>query len=147
MFSAIVSPFRRIVSALMACNSPHELAIGFTLGIIIGLVPKGNLIALSLCVMLFSLRCNKGISLIAAVLVAFATTWTDPVAHTIGNFILSIDSLQANYASALQMPIGPWLGFNNTVVAGSLMMGIYAAYPTYWITRTVCGVFRRETTQ
>jgi uncharacterized protein (TIGR03546 family) len=147
MLSAIVSPIRRIITALVASNSPHELAVGFTLGLIIGLVPKGNLIALSLFVMLFSLRCNKGISLVAAVLFSFAAAWTDPVAHQIGTFILNIESIQANYASVLQFPLGPWLGFNNTVVSGSLLMGLYSAYPAYWITRIFCGAFRRRTTQ
>ncbi|MCI0334949.1 MAG: hypothetical protein L0228_17215 [Planctomycetes bacterium] len=59
MFSSIIALIRRIVHALVASNSPGQLATGFTLGMIIGLVPKSNLIALSLCVLLFSLRCNR----------------------------------------------------------------------------------------
>lgn len=63
MFSAIVRLFRRALSALVALNSPNHLAGGFTLGLVIALVPNGNLIALSLCVLLFSLRCNDGLAL------------------------------------------------------------------------------------
>jgi multisubunit Na+/H+ antiporter MnhE subunit len=31
--------------------------------------------------------------------------------------------------------LGPWLGFNNTIVTGSLLLGLYLAYPVYWLTR------------
>lgn len=57
MFSAIARPVRRVLTALIACES-NQLAAGFSLGLVILVVPQGNLIALSLCVLLFSLRCN-----------------------------------------------------------------------------------------
>ena len=34
-------------------------------------------------------------------------------------------------------PLGPWIGFNNTVVTGTLLIGLYVAYPTYWFTRLI----------
>jgi uncharacterized protein (TIGR03546 family) len=120
---------------LLASTAPEQLALGFTIGMVIGLVPKGNLIALSLCVALFSIRCNKGLGLAAAVAFSFVGPWTDPFAHRIGLTVLSLESLQATYASVFKMPLGPWLGFNNTVVTGSLLMGLYVAYPVYWFTR------------
>lgn len=138
MFSALIAVVRKTVRALLAADSPGQLAAGFTIGMMIGLVPKTNLIALSLCVLLFSLRCNKELGIVAAVMFSFVGQWTDPIAHKLGVFALSLDSLQATYASVLNLPLGPWLGFNNTVVAGSLLLGLYAAYPVFWITRTTC---------
>jgi uncharacterized protein (TIGR03546 family) len=134
LFEAI-AVLRRILRSLLAANAPGQLAAGFTLGMIIGVMPKSNLIALSLCVLLFSLRCNKGLGLAAAVAFSFVGPWTDPFAHKLGLAVLSIDSLQAAYAWTLTMPLGPWLGFNNTVVTGSLLMGLYVAYPVFWIMR------------
>jgi hypothetical protein len=31
------------------------------------------------------------------------------------------------------MPLGPWFEFNNTVVVGLLAIGLWAAYPVYWV--------------
>lgn len=147
MFSAIVAPFRRIAQALMASNSPSELAAGVTLGMVIGLVPKSNLIALSLCVLLFSLRCNKGLALLAAFAFTCLAPWIDPFAHRLGQMVLTAPSLQANYASVFSLPLGPWIGFHNTVVAGSLLIGMYAAYPVHWLVQTVCAaIYRRAAT-
>jgi uncharacterized protein (TIGR03546 family) len=144
MLHVVVAPFRRAANSLVASSSPGELAAGFTLGMIIGVMPKTNLIALSLCVLLFSLRCNKGFALLAALMFSCVAGWTDPFAHNLGLSVLSVPSLQASYASAFSLPLGPWLGFHNTVVCGSLLIGLYAAYPVYWATKTSCCAMKQR---
>src|SRR4051812_28419542 len=67
MLSDAIAALRKFCRVLLASTAPEQLALGFTIGMVIGLVPKGNLIALSLCVLLFSMRCNKGLGLAAAV--------------------------------------------------------------------------------
>jgi uncharacterized protein (TIGR03546 family) len=139
MLSDIVAMVRKIVRLLLAGNSPRQLAVGFTIGMMIGIMPKENLFALSLCVFMFSIRCNKALGLAAAIAFSFVAPWTDPLAHKIGQYVLTFDSLQTTYASMFNLPLGPWLGFNNTVVAGSFLFGLYIAYPVYWST---CLLFR-----
>jgi uncharacterized protein (DUF2062 family) len=63
MFSAIITPIRRTLSALVAADSPGHLTAGFALGLVLALVPNGHVIALSVCVLLFSLRCNDRLAL------------------------------------------------------------------------------------
>jgi uncharacterized protein (TIGR03546 family) len=144
MLSLAITALRKFCRALLASNAPEQLALGFTIGMVIGLVPKGNLIALSLCVLLFSMRCNKGLGLAAAVAFSFVGSWTDPFAHRLGLAALSFEPFQATYASIFKLPLGPWLGLNNTVVAGSLLMGLYVAYPVYWVTRRVFSAATRS---
>jgi uncharacterized protein (TIGR03546 family) len=139
MLSDILAILRKIVRVLLAGSSPRQLAVGFTIGMMIGIMPKENLIALGLCVFMFSVRCNKALGLAAAVAFSFAAPWTDPLAHKIGNYVLAFDALQAAYTSLYNLPLGAWIGFNNTVVTGSLLLGLYIAYPVYWLT---CLVFR-----
>jgi uncharacterized protein (TIGR03546 family) len=121
--------------ALLASSGPGQLAAGFTLGMVIGVLPKGNLIALLLCVLLFVSRCNKGVGLVAAVVFSFVGVWTDPFAHRVGLIALNFKPLESIYAAVFNLPFGPWFAFNNTVVVGALLIGIYLAYPVYWITR------------
>ena len=143
MLSDAVAVLRKFCRLLLTSAAPEQLAAGFTIGMLIGLVPKGNLVALSLCVLLFSMRCNKGLGLAAAAAFSFAGPWTDSFAHRLGFAALSLDPLQSTYASIFSLPIGPWLGFNNTVVAGSLLIGLYAAYPVFWITRQLFRTVQR----
>jgi uncharacterized protein (TIGR03546 family) len=144
IMSAIVAIPRRAVHALLAFNSSGQLAAGFAIGMVIGLVPKGNLIALSLCVLLFSLRCNKGLAILAAALFSCVAPWTDPFAHKLGIAALSLQPLQSTYASVYNLPLGPWLGFNNTVVAGSLLLGLYGAYPVFYTCSQACAALRTK---
>jgi uncharacterized protein (TIGR03546 family) len=104
---------------------------------IIGLVPKGNLIAVSLCVLLFSLRVNKGLGLLAVVIVTSISGALDSFAHKLGASVLHAQSLQFAYASISELPLVPWLNLDNTVVTGALLLGMYLAYPVYWVTRTI----------
>ncbi len=142
MISDLFRALRRLVQAFIGYLSPSELAVGFTIGMIIGVMPKTNLIALSLCVVLFSLRCNKALGLIAAVAFSFVGPSLDPFAHRLGLVVLSIHSLQGTYASVLNWPLGPWLGFNNTVVAGTFLLGLYVAYPAFWLSRLFFSITR-----
>ena len=132
MFARSLRPVRRVAQALLAHDSSNQLALGFALGMVLGLMPKGNLIAVSLFVLLFSLRVNAGIGLVAA----FAFSWIgpalDPVANKLGSYFLSADAMQPTYAALFHLPLGPWFEFNNTVVVGLLAIGIWAAYPVYW---------------
>jgi uncharacterized protein (TIGR03546 family) len=138
MLSPSFALLQRVVQRLVAGDSPHQLAAGFTLGMMIGLVPKANLIAAALCALVFSLRVNKGLAIAAAVAFSLVGTWGDPFTHKVGASVLAIDSLQSVFAAVYGLPLGPWLGFHNTVVTGSLLVGAYLAYPTYWLARTAC---------
>jgi uncharacterized protein (TIGR03546 family) len=81
---------------------------------------------------------------LAVALFSFAAAWVDPFTHKLGAVMLSAPTLQATYASAFNLPLGPWLGFHNTVVCGSLTAGLYAAYPVYWVTKTISAVIQRR---
>jgi len=138
MLSPAIAVLRRSVRGLIAGDSPERLAAGFTLGMIIGLVPKGNLIAIWLCLLLFSMRANKRLGIAAAAVFSLVSPWADSFTHKLGASVLAIDSLQAWYAAVFNLPLGPWLGFHNTVVTGSLLVGLYLAYPTYWLVGAAC---------
>lgn len=138
MLSRFVTILRRTSARVLVHDSPNQLAAGFTLGMVLGLVPKGNLIALSLCVLLFSLRMNKGIAIAAAVAFSVFGPFTDAFSHKLGMVVLNARALQSVYASLLSAPLGPWIGFHNTVVAGSLLIGLYLAYPVFWLVRVAC---------
>jgi uncharacterized protein (TIGR03546 family) len=132
MLAHIVRPLRSAARVLLASDSPRQLAAGFSLGMVLGMLPKGNLIALSLCVLLFSLRVNKRLALVAAILFSCLGPWADSFTSQVGAEVLHAGVLQAGFASVYQLPLGPWLGFHNTVVMGSLLVGLYLVYPVYW---------------
>jgi uncharacterized protein (TIGR03546 family) len=134
MLQWLLPPARLAARAFIAHASPRQLAGGVAIGMLLGLVPQGNLTALVLAVVLFSFRFHLGAGLASALVFSWLGTFFDPVAHRIGWQILSYGSLQLLYAKVYELPLVPWSGLNNTVVLGQLVLGLYAVYPVYWLT-------------
>ena len=132
MISFILYPLRQAVQALVANDSPRQLALGFTLGMMLGMVPKGNLIAGTLAVLLCALRVNKPAGLVAVAIFSAVSPLCDGVTHKIGSKLLHHPGLQEFYAWLYDVPLGPFIGFHNTVTIGALLLACYVSYPCYY---------------
>ena len=131
MLAFLLRPLRLLAQALTANDSPRQVAWGVVLGMLVGLLPKGNLIAVTLGVMLCALRVNLSAGMLAGGLFALISVALDPVAHRIGAVVLLSETPRALFTWLYHRWWGPWTGFNNTVVVGQLIIGLYLAYPMY----------------
>ncbi len=127
----LIRPLRYAAQLLSPHDSPRQLAMGFALGTIVGLVPKGNLTAAGLTVVLFASRVNLGTGMIAAFCFSWIGTLLDPMTHRVGLAILTYQPLQPLWARLHDLPLVPWTGLNNTVVLGSLLLGTGQCYFSY----------------
>ena len=136
----MLRPFRLFFKALVVDATPGQMALGLALGVLVGLVPKGNLLAIGLMMLMCSLRVNLGVGLATV----FATSWIgvllDPISHRIGEFLLKNESLRPLWAEMYDTMLLPWTDFNNTVVLGSFSMGAAAFVPLYFLSKPVFGV-------
>ena len=97
----------------------------------IGLLPKGNLIAVGLTIFLFAVRVNLGAGLSVIFLVSCLSPYLDPLTHGLGVRVLSYPVLHRFLAQSYELPIVPWTSLNNSVVIGALLLGIALFYPIY----------------
>lgn len=132
MISLFLHPTRQLVSAVLGNESPRQMAWGFTIGMVLGMVPKGNLIAISLAVLLCAVRVNKPAGLLAVAIFSALSPLCDPITHKLGASVLYSESLQPYFAWLYDQPLGPFIGFHNTVTLGSLMLALYVSYPCYY---------------
>ncbi|MEX1096782.1 MAG: TIGR03546 family protein [Planctomycetales bacterium] len=130
-------PFRYLAQALTVEATPRRMACGFALGMVVGLVPKGNLIAVALMLLLCTLRVNLGIGLLAALAFSWLGMLADPLSHVIGARLLAWGPLVPVWTAMYDLPVLPWSGYNNTVVLGSLVVGLAAAVPVARLTEPV----------
>lgn len=120
--------------ALAGRENPEELAWAMALGVMLGVVPKGNLIAVMLVFIVLILRVNHAMTAVTAVAVSFAAVLLDPFTHQLGQWVLGQSALQGFFAWSWQQPLIPWTDLNNTVVMGSLVFGLITLFPTYSLT-------------
>ncbi len=127
----IVRPIRLALKALIAESTPRQLALGFAFGVLIGLVPKGNLLALTLGVVLAASRANLGVAAGTILVFSFLSPYFDGLSDAIGGWLLGQPSLQQMWTELYNTPLMPWTSFYNSIVLGSFVLGLLLLYPAY----------------
>jgi len=117
--------------AILGRREPHQLAWGLALGLLLGIVPHGNLLAFAILLFIMSVCVNHGMVAVTAVITSFLANRFDVQTHAVGNYLLTHPDFSPIFASAWQLPVVPWTDINNTVVAGSLVIGIAMVVPAY----------------
>jgi len=131
MLNLLLRPLRILAQALIGNDSPRQTAWGFTLGMVVGLLPKGNLLAASIAMLLFGTRVNRAAGLLGIGVFSYAGWALDDFAHRVGSMVLTWPAARPMFAWLYEQPLGPFSGLNNTVVVGQFLIGLYLAYPTY----------------
>ena len=126
-----LNPLRYVLRAFSKERTPCQLALGAAIGLMIGLVPKGNLIAIALTMLLLGLKVNLGVGLITAFGVTCIGPSVDRFTHGIGVRAFETPWFYDAMRRAYQLPVVPWTSLNNTVVVGSVLLGLLLFYPTY----------------
>lgn len=124
-------------SALSTSETPRQLALGLACGVVLGLVPKGNLLAVALATVLFGTRVSLATGMLAALAVSLVASFLDPFTHTVGHYVLTRSALLPLWRSIYQLPFAAWTSFNNTVVMGSLVVSLATFYPVYRVSLVV----------
>lgn len=119
--------------AIFGRREPHQLAWGLALGVLLGIVPHGNLLALALLLVILSLRINHGMMAVTAAATSFLAWRLDPFSDALGGYLLAHPSLTDFFVMAWQLPLVPWTEINNTVVVGSLTIGLLLLFPLYLV--------------
>lgn len=116
---------------LQVNDTPRCLALGLASGVLLGLIPKGNLLAIGIASVVFAVRVNIPVATTAAFVISLAGTWLDPMTHRLGQAVLTQSMLTPIWQWLYQQPFTAWTSFNNTVVMGNLLLGSALFYPTY----------------
>ena len=120
---------RKLQRAIAADRQPKLLARGIAAGFVVGLVPAGNLMSLSIAIFIFCLRMNHAVAAITAITISLAAPIADPITHWLGTQILSAPHLAPLLSNLWQQPLIPWAEINNSVVTGSLVLGLVIYLP------------------
>ncbi len=134
----LLKPLRMAARAFALKMSPRRMAAGLAIGTAVGMVPKGNLTAVVLMTLLCALQVNLAAGLFAVLVVSLIASFADPLFHEIGYALLTAESLRETWTWFFNRPLAAWTDLNNTVVMGSLLVGLASIYPVYRAMRPVC---------
>lgn len=134
--------FTTLRRAIAGRRYPAQLAWAVAFGVLLGIIPHGNLLAILLLIVVLSLKINHAAAGLTAIGVSFLATKLDPISHQIGNFVLTQPRVADAATNAWAFPLVPWTDLNNTVVMGSLIIGLVALLPIVMVTYPVFRLFK-----
>ncbi len=143
----ILRPVRLLMQAAVMESTPRQMSMGLAFGILLGLVPKGNLLAISLGLMLAATRLNLAVAALGAMAAALAAVACDGLFDQIGWWVLSRPQLAGVWQWLYEQPFVPWTDFNHSIVMGSFVTGLALVVPVHFASRPLfakyAGVLRK----
>jgi uncharacterized protein (TIGR03546 family) len=140
----IVTWIARIIASLNANQRPGEIAAGAAMGVLLALMPAGNLLWIAIFVLTVFLKLNLGIELLVLLLLRPLAPLADPLLHQVGAAILTSVGLEALFTTLYNLPLLPFTRFNNTVVMGALAAGVALWVPVFLLARVLVRVYRKH---
>ena len=127
----IFSILSQIIKAFRAGETPTQIAAGFSVGFLIGLMPFWTLQGVLLFLVLTFVNINMAAGSLAMLVAGFVAFLLDPLFHNLGYAVLTLPALQGTWEALYNLPVAPLSRFNNTVVMGSFLGGIVLFAPVF----------------
>jgi len=140
----MISFIAKLLVALNNNSRPGELSSGIAFGFCLSLIPGGNLLWVLIFVLAFLLKHHLGAMLLTMLLLRPVSGVMDMVLHRTGEMILTAPSLQELFTKIYNLPVLPWLHFNNTVVMGAFVWSLILWLPLFLIFRTLVVIYRKK---
>lgn len=120
-----------LIKALNANSKPSQIAASFSIGLLLGFMPKNNLLWYVVFIFFAFVRFYKPAYLIMIGVGSIFASFLDPLFDTLGYAVLTIGKLQGFYGWLLDVPFVGFTKFNNTIVTGSLVFGLICFIPLF----------------
>lgn len=130
------------VKMLNSETGHNQLAAGIAAGFILGMTPALSLQSFLVFICIFFFRIQAGAAFLAAFFFAFAGWLLDPVFHSIGTTVLSMEGLQGLFTWMYNVPLLPLTRFNNTIVMGSAVITVALSPLVFFVSRALIVKYR-----
>ncbi len=140
----MITMIAKLLAALNANSRPGEIAAAASFGLMLALIPGGNLLWILLFVIVFFLKVHLATALFVMALARLVVPFADPLVSSLGLSILNIGSLNTLFTAMINMPLIPYTDFNNSLVTGGLAAGIILWGPVFFLFAILVRLYRNR---
>ena len=140
----MLKPLAKFVVALNGNLGRSQIALGFSWGVLLGLIPAGNVFWVLLFVISFFFRHHHGSKALVLAILKLLAGITAPLVDMAGWGFLHLEILQPLFTTLYNMPFVPLSRFNNTLVAGGLVCGIILWLPVFLLVFSLIPLYRAK---
>jgi len=133
----------RIIRAIRSQASPSQIASGFILGMLLGLLSFRSLFSVVIIILIIILNVNIAMAVVGYGLFRLVAWGVDPWLHSLGYWLLvDMQGLQGVWTNLYNIPVFPLTRFNNTLLLGSLVVSIVLIAPMYILVKKFVILYR-----
>ncbi len=135
----------KIFKILRSDDTPAQIAVGFSLGMILGLTPFFTLHNFLILLIVIIFKVNLGSVLFAFAIFSGLAYLLDPLFHSVGYFLLvDVSALHGLWTFLYQFPVVALSRYNNTVVLGSLVVSLILFLPILFAMKYFVVYYRKH---
>lgn len=138
----MISLIAKLVAALNANSRPAEVAAAASFGLLLALIPGGNLLWFAILILVFLLKVHLASALLVMALGKLIVPVIDPLVGRLGLLILNQEALSPLYTQMINTPLLPYTSFNNSLVMGGLAAGILLWIPVFLLFIPLVNLYR-----
>ncbi len=133
MIFRIIRSSKQLMAVLSQHRKPTQIAWGVSIGIMLGLIPKDNLVAVLLILVLACLRVNQLVACVTGLSFSLLGAWIAPFTALVGTSLLEQSLFDNGIATLYRFPVVPWTCLDNALVVGGIGVGTATLVPSYFV--------------
>lgn len=137
-------PIIKLLRQLSADTDPAQIALAVSFSLIFGFTPLWSLHNLLVLLLVSILRVNWSAFLAAWGLFSALAFALDPLFHTIGYQLLTMESMNEIWTAMYNNNLWHLAKFNNTIVMGSLLVSLVCFIPVFFISKWLIIRYRKN---
>ena len=138
----MIKPLAKLIVALNGNLKKSQIAAGFSWGLLLGLIPAGNVFWIILFVVSFFFKNHHASKLLVMAIIKLLAGVVMPLVDIAGWEFLHIEALQPLFTTLYNMPFVPFTKFNNTLVAGGIVSGLILWLPVFILISLLVPLYR-----
>ena len=140
----MIKMIANLLKILNSDSNPSQISLAFGFALISGLLPFFSPASLLVLLIVFLLRVNLSAYLLGTAFFAGCAYLLDPLLHRIGLTLLTAAPLEGLWTTLYNSTLWRVQKFNNSVVMGSLVVGILCFVPLVFLTNALIRRYREH---
>jgi uncharacterized protein (TIGR03546 family) len=139
----MIALLAKIIAAFNANSRPGEIGAAFACGVMLALIPSGNLLWIVLFMIFFFFRLHISTMILSILIFKLFIGLVDPLLDRLGLMILEAPALYPLFTEAVNTPVLPYLRFENSLVTGGFVAGVLLWLPLFFLGTLLVKSYRR----
>lgn len=121
----------KLLKVLNSDDNPAQVALAVVFALILGLTPLMSPHNILILLLVLLLRVNLSFFILSFVFFSGLAYLLDPLSNQLGANLLHNDGLNGLWTALYQSSFWRFMGYNNTLILGSLCLAVIFAVPVY----------------